>query len=178
MLAGRLRPSTGMVSLPSTIGFVPEDRLQDALIESFTLTENLVLRGSGSRRGRLRWPVMASQTTDVMTRHDVRAPAPTSRAATLSGGNQQKFVVGRELGEHPLLVVTENPVQGLDVRAAEHVLREFSAAADAGSAVVFYSTDIDELLPLVDRMLVVFAGQVREVPVERSAVAAALVGAT
>lgn len=177
LFAGRMRATTGTVVVPSVIGFIPEDRLRDAVIPSFTLTENLALRGAGARHGRLHWPALESQTAGVMARHDVRAPSPTTRAGTLSGGNQQKFVVGRELDEHPPLVVAENPVRGLDIRATEHVLRELVASAAAGSAVVVYSADVDELLPLVDRMLVVFNGTLREVPVERAAVAAALVGA-
>ncbi|MHB8837424.1 MAG: ABC transporter ATP-binding protein [Gemmatimonadaceae bacterium] len=177
LLAGRLMPSSGLVLLPPVVGFIPEDRLRDAVIEPFTLSENLALRGAGARRGRLRWPAIAAQTEGVMLRHDVRASSPMTRAGALSGGNQQKFVVGRELDEHPPLVVAENPVRGLDIRATEHVLREVAASAAAGSAVVIYSADIDELLPVVDRMLVAFAGQVREVPVDRGAVAAALVGA-
>ncbi len=177
LLAGRLAPGRGTATLPPLIGFVPEDRQRDAVIEEFMLTENFALRGAGVRRGRMPWSTMAAQTAGLMERHDVRAPSPASRARTLSGGNQQKFVVGRELDEHPALVVAENPVRGLDIRATAHVLRELAASADAGSAVVFYSADIDELLPLADRMVVVFAGSVREVPVERSAVANALVGA-
>jgi simple sugar transport system ATP-binding protein len=177
LLAGRLTPSGGSATLPSVIGFIPEDRLRDAVIEAFTLTENLALRGAGGRRGRLLWSAIAAQTAGVMMRHDVRAPSPASPLAALSGGNQQKFVVGRELDEHPSLIVAENPVRGLDIRATSHVLRECAASAAAGSSVVIYSADIDELLPIVDRMLVVFAGQVRELPVERAAVAAALVGA-
>ncbi len=177
LLAGRLAPSSGLASLPSHIGFIPEDRLRDAVIEEFTLTENVALRGAGARRGRMRWPALAAQTAGLIERHDVRAPSPATRAGALSGGNQQKFVVGRELDEHPTLVVAENPVRGLDIRATAHVLRELAGSADAGSAVVFYSADIDELLPLADRMLVVFAGRVREVAVERAAVANALVGA-
>lgn len=177
LLAGRLAPSSGVATLPPRIGFIPEDRLRDAVIEEFTLTENVALRGAGVRRGRMPWPAMTALTAALMERHDVRAPFPTTRAGALSGGNQQKFVVGRELDEHPPLVVAENPVRGLDIRATAHVLRELAGSADAGSAVVFYSADIDELLPLADRMLVVFAGRVREVAVERTAVANALVGA-
>lgn len=177
VLAGRLAPSSGAATLPPRIGFIPEDRLRDAVIEDFTLTENVALRGAGTRRGRMPWPAMAALTAGLMERHDVRAPSPATRAGALSGGNQQKFVVGRELDEHPTLVVAENPVRGLDIRATAHVLRELAGSADAGSAVVFYSADIDELLPLADRMLVVFAGRVREVVVERAAVANALVGA-
>ena len=177
LLAGRLAPSSGVATLPPRIGFIPEDRLRDAVIEEFTLTENVALRGAGARRGRMPWPAMQALTAGLMERHDVRAPSPATRAGTLSGGNQQKFVVGRELDEHPALVVAENPVRGLDIRATAHVLRELAGSASEGSAVVFYSADIDELLPIADRMLVVFAGRVREVAVERVAVANALVGA-
>lgn len=177
LLAGRMAPSGGVATLPPRIGFIPEDRLRDAVIEEFTLTENVALRGAGVRRGRMPWPALASLTTGLMERHDVRAPSPATRAGALSGGNQQKFVVGRELDEHPTLVVAENPVRGLDIRATAHVLRELAGSAEAGSAVVVYSADIDELLPLADRMLVVFAGRVHEVAVERTAVANALVGA-
>ncbi|MHB1097751.1 MAG: ABC transporter ATP-binding protein [Gemmatimonadaceae bacterium] len=177
LLAGRLAPSSGVATLPPRIGFIPEDRLRDAVIEEFTLTENVALRGAGARRGRMPWPALQALTTGLMERHDVRAPSPATRAGTLSGGNQQKFVVGRELDEHPALVVAENPVRGLDIRATAHVLRELAGSASEGSAVVFYSADIDELLPIADRMLVVFAGRVREVAVERVAVANALVGA-
>lgn len=177
LLAGRLAPSAGVATLPSRIGFVPEDRLRDAVIEEFTLAENFALRGAGTRRGRMPWAAMAAQTAGLMERHDVRAPSPGTRAGALSGGNQQKFIVGRELDDSPALVVAENPVRGLDIRATAHVLRELAGSAAAGSAVVFYSADIDELLPLADRMLVVFAGHVREVAVERAAVANALVGA-
>jgi simple sugar transport system ATP-binding protein len=177
LLAGRLRPTSGTAVVPSVVGFVPEDRLRDALIEDFTLTENLALRGAGARRGRLDWSALAEQTRGVMQRHDVRAPTGAVRAGALSGGNQQKFVVGRELDETPPLVVAESPVRGLDIQATDHVLRELAACAEAGSAVVVYSADVDELLPMVDRMVVMFAGRLREVPVERSSVASALVGA-
>jgi len=177
VLAGRLVPSTGRVSLPDVVGFVPEDRLHDALIGEFTLTENVALRGAGARRGRVPWPALAQQTAGVLARHDVRAPSAAVAAGTLSGGNQQKFVVGRELDDRPPLIVAENPVRGLDIRATEHVVRELVAAAAAGSAVALYSADVDELLPVVDRMVVAFGGRVRAVPVDRAAVARALVGA-
>ncbi|MDQ8153201.1 MAG: ATP-binding cassette domain-containing protein [Gemmatimonadota bacterium] len=177
VLAGRLTPTAGTVSLPDTVGFVPEDRLRDAVIEDFSLSENFALRGAAARRGRMPWPELRAHTARAMAAHDVRAPSPDVRAGTLSGGNQQKFVVGREMENRPALVIAENPVRGLDLRATEHVLRELAASAASGSAVVIFSTDVDELLPLADRMLVTFAGQVREVPVVRDAIARALVGA-
>ncbi len=178
LMAGRLTPTSGTAHLPANIGFIPEDRQRDALIETFTLTENVALRAAGARRGRMHWPALEEQTAVLMARHDVRAPSPAVHSHALSGGNQQKLVVGREIDGQPALVVAENPVRGLDIRATEHVLRELVATADAGSTVVVYSADIDEVLPLADRMLVVFGGRVTEVPVDRAVVARALVGAT
>jgi general nucleoside transport system ATP-binding protein len=177
LLSGRLKPTSGTADLPLSIGFVPEDRQRDALIDVFTLTENIALRGAGTRRGRMPWSALRAQTTALMSQHDVRAPSAAARVASLSGGNQQKFVVGRELDDRPALVVAENPVRGLDIRATEHVMRELAASASAGSAVVISSADLDDVLPLADRMLVVYGGRVREVPVDRGAVARALVGA-
>jgi simple sugar transport system ATP-binding protein len=177
VLAGRLAPSEGRAVLPERVGWVPEDRQRDALIEEFTLTENVALRGAAQRRGVLDWRALSAQAAGVIARHDVRTPSPSVRAGTLSGGNQQKLVVGRELDDRPPLIVAENPVRGLDIRATAHVMRELAASAAAGSAVVIYTADVDEILPVADRMLVVFGGQVREVPVERPAVVNALVGA-
>lgn len=177
LLAGRVAPSEGHARLPASVGFIPEDRLRDALIESFTLTENFALRGAHARRGLMQWPAMETQTASVMSRYDVRAAGPLATGGSLSGGNQQKFVVGRELSATPPLIVAENPVRGLDLRATDRVLSELRDAAEQGSAVALYSTDLDDVLPLADRMFVVFGGTVREVPVSRDAVAAALVGA-
>lgn len=178
LLAGRLAPTSGSAMLPATIGFVPEDRLRDAVIESFSLTENLALRGAATRTGRMPWPALEAQTGRVIRAHNVRAPSPAAPIGALSGGNQQKFILGRELEPRPALVVAENPVRGLDILATEHVLCELGDSADAGSAVVLYSGDLDELLPMADRMFVVFAGRLREVPLDRSAVASAMVGAS
>jgi simple sugar transport system ATP-binding protein len=178
VLAGRLAPSSGLAMLPPAIGFAPEDRLRDAVIEAFSLTENFALRGAAARSGRMPWPELEAQTGALMRAHDVRAQSPATRFGALSGGNQQKFVLGREIEGRPSLVVAENPVRGLDILSTEHVLRELGDTADAGSAVVLYSGDLDELLPMADRMFVMFAGQLREVPVDRSAVAGAMVGAS
>jgi len=178
LLAGRLAPARGAVQLPERIGFVPEDRLRDAVIEEFTLTENLALRAASQRSGMMPWAALRAQAEHVMHAHDVRAPSADAVAGELSGGNQQKFVLGRELDAQPQLVVAENPVRGLDIRASAHVLVELAATAAAGGAVVVYSTDLDDVLPLADRMLVMFAGRLSEVPVSRDAVARAIVGAT
>jgi simple sugar transport system ATP-binding protein len=99
------------------------------------------------------------------------------RARTLSGGNQQRFVVGRELQSAPESIVAENPARGLDVRAAAAVYDQLRLARDRGAAVVVYSSDLDELLAIADRVVVCFSGRVREVEPSLAAISRALVGA-
>jgi simple sugar transport system ATP-binding protein len=175
-LAGRLAPAEGVLERPPEVGFVPEDRQRDALVLDFTLRENVALRGAGARRGRTPWGRIAERTARLLPEHDVRASGPETRARTLSGGNQQKLVLARELDGEPAALVAENPTRGLDVRAADTVQARLRAARDAGTAVVFYSSDLDEVLALADRVLVVFNGSVREVPRERDAVGRAMLG--
>ena len=176
VLAGRLEPDAGSVRLPGRIGFVPADRLRDALIPSMTLVENLALKDAGDSRGTMPWVSYRSRTTATIREHDVRAAGALTPAAALSGGNQQKFVLGRELEGLPEALVVENPTRGLDIRATEHVLNELRAARAAGVAVVLYSSDLDEVLSVADRMVVCFDGRTAELPVDADAVARALVG--
>ncbi|MBI3791968.1 MAG: hypothetical protein HY275_13970 [Gemmatimonadetes bacterium] len=96
---------------------------------------------------------------------------------SLSGGNQQKFVLARELDGAPAALVVENPTRGLDIRASEDVLRRLRAARASGLAVVVYSEDLDEVLALADRVLVVHATQVRVLAPDRELVGRAMLGA-
>lgn len=178
LLAGRLAPSRGTVVQDSQAGFVPEDRQREALIPEFSLTENFALRGSGARRGLIRWTVIASETKAAMQRADVRAESAESAAQTLSGGNQQRFVFARETVGAPRVIVAENPTRGLDVRAAAEMVRRLRDAREAGAAIVVYSSDIDEIVALADRVLVCFGGAVREVAVSAEAIGSAMVGAS
>jgi ABC-type uncharacterized transport system ATPase subunit len=176
-IAGRLTPASGTLSLPDSIGFVPEDRQHDALFLDGSLTENVALRGAGARRGWQRWNEMTARTADLLRAFDVRAPGPDVPARTLSGGNQQKLVLARELEGPPRLLVAENPVRGLDIRATATVLDRLRAACDDGITVVLYSSDLDEVLALADRMLVLFGGGVVETAPDREAVGRAMLGA-
>lgn len=163
--AGRRQATNGSVKLPSTIGFVPESRQEEALIPDFTLAENLALRGSGSRSGVLDWQGFKSGTLSLIDRFDIRANGPGSRARELSGGNQQRFVLGRELMESPELLVLENPTQGLDIKATAAVHARMRGAARRGTAILFYSSDLDELADLATRVIVVRpSGAVTAVP--------------
>lgn len=177
LLAGRLAPSAGQAELPSNIGFVPADRQRDALMLDMTLTENVALRGAGTARGLQSWRDFAARTRSVLAEFDVRAPGPDIPARALSGGNQQKLVLGRELAGTPQALIVDRPTRGLDVRAADEVFTRLRGARDAGIAVVMYSGDLDEVLAIADRVLVVHAGRVREEPLDREQVGRAMVGA-
>ncbi len=175
-LAGRLAPSTGRLRIPNRIGFIPEDRHRDALVLEFELTDNVALNGAGQRSGVMNWGSI-SERTDVMIREfDVRGGTHRSRASELSGGNQQKLVLARELDGSPPLVVAENPTRGLDIRATDAVHGRLRAASVSGAAVVVYSSDLDEVLSLATRVLVVHAGVVRECPLDREVVGRAMLG--
>ena len=177
LFAGRLAPSQGTAMIPPDVAFVPADRQRDALVLDFTLAENTALRGAGAAGGLLAWRSIVAQAAAAMVHFDVRAAGPFVRARTLSGGNQQKFVLGRELDGAPRALVAENPTRGLDIRATKEVLRRVREARDAGLAVVIYSEDLDETLALADRVLVVHAGRVRSMPPDRERVGRAMLGA-
>jgi simple sugar transport system ATP-binding protein len=165
------------VTLPDEVGFVPEDRHRDALLLDFALSENVALRGAGLRHGRIDWRSWAQATTRLLGAFDVRAAGAATPARTLSGGNQQKLVLGREVQGGVRALVVENPSRGLDVRAAAEVHRRLREARDGGAAVLVYCSDIDEVLLLADRVLVVHDGRVRETARERETVGRAMLGA-
>ncbi|MGH7653279.1 MAG: ABC transporter ATP-binding protein [Gemmatimonadaceae bacterium] len=176
VLAGRIAARSGTTRIPVRIGFVPEDRLRDALIPVMTLVENFALKDASVSRGSMPWASYESRTRSLILAHDVRASGADSPAGALSGGNQQKFVLGRELEGSPELLVVENPTRGLDIRAAAHVLGELRAARASGVAVVAYSSDLDEVLSIADRMLVCFDGRITPTAADAATVARALVG--
>ena len=179
VLAGRIAPTHGDAILPDAVAFIPEDRQRDALILDMSLVENIALRGLGARRGQMPWDQLRATTVDVLARFEVRATGPTATGRSLSGGNQQKLVLGRELAAAPTLVVAENPTRGLDLRSMVSIIERLRAARDQGSAVVFYSSDLDEVLEIADRIVVVHAGHVVSVETpSRESVGRAMLGAT
>ncbi len=175
-LAGRVSVTDGTLDAPASVGFVPEDRHRDALVLDFSLADNVALKGAGARRGRLDWSALRSNTATLIARFDVRGGTATTEARSLSGGNQQKLVLARELDGSPALVVVENPTRGLDIRATRDIHDRLRAAAAAGAGVVLFSSDLDEVLSLATRVLVVHAGVVRESALDRDAVGRAMLG--
>ena len=167
-VAGRIVPLRGKLQVAQPVGFIPEDRTSEGLISSFSLTENVVL-GLGEdapwiSSGRVDWGEAERTTAKLLQDLEVVSTGPRTRAGALSGGNQQKLVVARELFRNPAVVVAENPTRGLDIRATRDVHARLRSAAAAGASVFFHSADLDEVLELADRIIVVTRGVIREVP--------------
>lgn len=289
VLAGLTTPASGRVSLPATIGFIPEDRHRDAILLDAPLYENIALkalgrvassdarngatsgasisvntdarraatadaRGAatvdarGDERGaprsaprqhtrrdgnddegdidagsvtddndlkgaaeprhrlpraapslhthshtqsrphfriswRMPWRALRETTRSILARHDVRAPSELALARELSGGNQQKLVIGRELEDAPSLVVAENPSRGLDFHATAAVHAALRTARSDGAGVIVYSSDLDEVLALADRVFALHEGHLIPVPrsrtdLDRDALGRAMLGAS
>lgn len=175
-LAGRARVLSGHLELPASIGFIPDDRQRDALLPDSTILDNVLLRGAGRRRGWLRRRDTLARSEAVMRAGGVSAPGALTPVAALSGGNQQRLVVARELERAPDLIVAMNPWRGLDVAASADVRRRLQDAAARGATVVVHSADLDDVVAVADRVLVVAAGTVRPVERDREAIGRAMVG--
>ena len=146
------------------IGLIPEDRQRQGLMMASPLWENRIL---GHQRSK---PVMRGFVLDkkatiadtriIMQEFDVRAPGPQTLAAALSGGNQQKFIVGREMSKAPSLLVASHPTRGVDVGAQAAIWEELRRAREKGMAVVLISADLEELIGMSDRLLVMLRGAI------------------
>ena len=167
-VAGRIMPLRGRLEVAKPIGFIPEDRTTEGLIPALSLTENVALgldrEGPWVRRGHISWREARARTAGLLQEFDIVAAGPDATAASLSGGNQQKLIVARELSRGPAVLVAENPTRGLDVSAAAAIQARIRAAAAGGAAVLFHSSDLDEVLYLSHRVIVVSRGILTEVP--------------
>ncbi len=149
--------------LDSGVGFVPEDRQDDGLVGELSIAENLVLdlytKAPYSRAGTLNKAYIAKNAVDKVAEFDVRAQSPLDAADTLSGGNQQKVVLARELARPLKLFIASQPTRGVDVGSIEFLHKRIVAERDSGTPVVIVSTELDEVLELADRIAVLFAGK-------------------
>ncbi|MDZ4803773.1 MAG: ABC transporter ATP-binding protein [Candidatus Eisenbacteria bacterium] len=164
LAAGRATPSAGTVHRPGTVGWIPEDRLHEAVIPMMSAAENLLLgrhRDSRfSRRGVIDRTQVAAHATRLMKDGDVRPAKPERAVATLSGGNQQKLVLARETSGEPPLLVAAHPTRGLDLAATRRVYDVLKAARARGAAVLLVSAELDEARAIADRIVVMYAGRV------------------
>jgi simple sugar transport system ATP-binding protein len=152
----------GTLEVTGPVAFIPEDRTTEGLIPPFTLAENLLLGTLTSAPRWLDWGAIGARANELLGAHDIRATGPDVVAATLSGGNQQKFVLARAMAGAPRVIVAEDPTRGLDVQAAEAIHERLRDAARRGAAVIVHASDLDEVLALADRILVVAGGRLHE----------------
>lgn len=156
--AGRLGPQARRAL---GLHFVPDERLGRGAVPGLSLARNLLLtrgeavgRGGWLQRGRLR-----DQAARIIARHQVQAGGPDATARSLSGGNLQKFIMGREMDAQPRLLIASQPTWGVDVGAATQIRAELLALAGAGCAVLVVSEELDELFDICDRLHVMARGQ-------------------
>jgi ABC-type uncharacterized transport system ATPase subunit len=167
-VAGRAHPLRGKIEARGPVGFIPEDRTTEGLIPELSIAENIVLGSEGGepwiRRGRIDWPAAREYTRALIAEYGIAAPGPDAPAAGLSGGNQQKVVAARELARSPRVVVAEDPTRGLDLRASGAIHARLRAAARDGAAILLHSSDLDEVLAIATRVVVMARGALIEAP--------------
>jgi general nucleoside transport system ATP-binding protein len=150
--------------LDAGVGHIPEDRHVRGLVLDFSLAENLALedyrKPPDSRFGWLFPGRLIARARRLLREFDVRGGQPQTRAAALSGGNQQKVVIAREVSRDPRVLLAAQPTRGLDVGAIEFVHRRLVEQRDEGRAVLLISLELDEILSLSDRILVIYEGQI------------------
>jgi general nucleoside transport system ATP-binding protein len=150
--------------LDAGVGFVPEDRKVDGLVSEFSIAENLMLdrynSGPFVKNGALQLSELARFSVEKIDEFDVRTPGIETKVGRLSGGNQQKVVLARELSRDLRLLIAAQPTRGLDVGSIEFVHKRIVATRDAGVPVIVVSTELDEVAALADRIAVMYRGRI------------------
>jgi general nucleoside transport system ATP-binding protein len=159
-----LTDSNADAHLEAGLGHIPEDRQRRGLVLEFSLAENLVLHDYDkepySRFGTISPRRILSRARKLLRDYDVRGGGPRTPAAALSGGNQQKVVVAREVSRNPRVLIAAQPTRGLDVGAIEFVHRQLVAERGTGRGVLLVSLELEEILSLSDRILVIYEGRI------------------
>jgi general nucleoside transport system ATP-binding protein len=164
-IAGRdLSHASARAALDAGIGHIPEDRQRRGLVLEFSIAENIALhdysKPPDARYGWLFPRRMIDRARQLIREFDVRGGGPFTRAGGLSGGNQQKVVAAREIARDPKVLIAAQPTRGLDVGAIEYLHRRLVAERDEGRAILLISLELDEILSLSDRILVIYEGEI------------------
>ncbi|MEX0913400.1 MAG: ABC transporter ATP-binding protein [Demequina sp.] len=154
-------------NLDAGIGFVPEDRTEDGVVAGFTVANNLILdlydRAPYSRRGAIRPKVVSDHADEQVEKFDVRTTSTQALTGELSGGNQQKVVLARELARELKVLIASQPTRGLDVGSIEFVHKRLIEERDKGVAVMVVSSELDEVYALADRIAVMYHGKIVDI---------------
>lgn len=148
----------------SGIGHIPQDRQRFGLVLDYTVAENIVLQTyyqqPYSKHAILNFDEIDKKAKEIIEEYDVRTPSPQTLARSLSGGNQQKVIIGREVDRSPLLLIAAQPTRGLDVGAVEFIHKRLIEERDKGRAVLLMSFELDEIMNVSDRIAVMFDGNI------------------
>jgi simple sugar transport system ATP-binding protein len=146
------------------VAHVPEDRQRDGLVLSFDLAENLVLDSyyakPYSRGIVMDWDEARRHADELIEQYDIRTPSAQVTAGSLSGGNQQKLIVAREFARDTKLIIASQPTRGIDVGSIEYIHQRIVEERDEGAAVLIVSSELDEVMALADRILVIYRGRI------------------
>jgi simple sugar transport system ATP-binding protein len=146
------------------VAHVPENRQESGLIIDFTVTENMVLNSyytqPYSRGIQMDWDIASQAATRLVKEYDVRTPSVDTQVSSLSGGNQQKVIVAREFDRDVGLVIAAQPTRGIDVGSIEYIHNRIVEQRDSGAAVLIASSELDEVMALSDRILVMYRGKI------------------
>jgi simple sugar transport system ATP-binding protein len=164
-IAGRdLEHASPRDALDAGLGHIPEDRHRRGLVLEFSIAENVALhdydKAPDAKWGWIFPARMIQRARDLIGEFDVRGGGPLTRAGGLSGGNQQKLVAAREIARDPKVLIAAQPTRGLDVGAIEYLHRRIVAERDEGRAILLVSLELDEILSLSDRILVMYEGEI------------------
>ncbi|MEK3851433.1 MULTISPECIES: ABC transporter ATP-binding protein [Paenibacillus] len=146
------------------VSHIPEDRHKHGLVLDFSMSENMVLetyyQAPYSKNGFLNKDAIEKQAKSLIEKFDVRTPDIHTKARALSGGNQQKAIIAREIDKNPDLLIAAQPTRGLDVGAIEFVQKQLIAQRDQGKAVLLISFELDEIMNVSDRIAVIYEGKI------------------
>jgi simple sugar transport system ATP-binding protein len=174
-IVGLREPTSGTIKIngvavqdvlrdPSLLGYIPEDRRATGLVLDFNVAENLVLKTFPdppySQRGITQWETIYSDADVLVEQYEIKTPNSSVQTSNLSGGNQQRVVIARELSGEPDLIIASQPTRGLDLGAVESVHNALLRERNRGAAVLFISTELPEVLALSDRIIVMFKGEI------------------
>ncbi len=162
-----IRGSSIYDSLHAGIAFIPESRELDGLVGSFSIAENLILdlhdQAPYAKGLNLSANIVLSEAEKRVTEFDIRLQSVNDAVSTLSGGNKQKVVIARELSRPVKVLVASQPTRGLDVGSIEFVHERILAERDQGRGVILFSTELDEVMALADRIAVMYRGEILEI---------------
>jgi simple sugar transport system ATP-binding protein len=160
----KLTHASARAALDAGIGHIPEDRQRRGLVLEFSIAENIALhdyaKPPDAKWGWLFPARMVQRARTLIREFDVRGGGPYTRAGGLSGGNQQKVVAAREIDRDPSALIAAQPTRGLDVGAIEYLHRRLVAERDEGRAILLVSLELEEIMSLSDRILVIYEGEI------------------